>query len=128
MKLFQKKNRARLPSLSRQDALRCTPVVNKSVISRAMENGEILLEYPLPMKPILKTIFERFQKDTTPPTKKLQLDEMGSQVWKLIDDSNNVKNIIEAFTDIYGISLVESEKSVTTFLAELGKRGIIALV
>lgn len=128
MKFLQKKKKAIQPLLSRQEALRCTPVVNKSVLTRETAAGEILLEYPLPMKPFLKSVFERFDKNHTPPTKKLQLDEMGSQVWKLIDDSNNVKSIIETFTVTYGISLQESEKSVTTFLAELGKRGIIALI
>ena len=86
-----------------------------------------MLEYPLLLKPLLQTLFERFQKEQVVPTKKLQLDEMGSLVWRQIDGKNTAQAIITHFASSYGITIQEAEKSVTTFLAQLGKRGIIAM-
>ncbi len=127
MRFFKANKKTRPPSLSRSDALQCIPVVNLSVQVIESENGEILLEYPLQIKPFLQTLFERFQKEQGVPTKKLQLDEMGSVVWKLINGKNSAQAIITQFAKTYGITLQEAEKSVATFLVELGKRGIIAM-
>ncbi|HKJ66087.1 MAG TPA: PqqD family protein, partial [Desulfopila sp.] len=69
----------------------------------------------------------RFQQSQEFPTKKLQLDAMGSHVWKEIDGNRNVSGIISRFADHYRITIQEAEKSVTTFLFELGRRGIIAM-
>ena len=127
MKFLKANKKTQRPTLSRSDALRCVPVVNLSVQVVESESGEILLEYPLQIKPFFQSVFERFQKEQGVPTKKLQLDEMGSVVWKLINGKNSAQAIISQFAKTYGITLQEAEKSVTAFLVELGKRGIIAL-
>ena len=127
MKFFKANKKTQLPTLSRSDALRCIPVANLSVQVVESENGDILLEYPLQIKPFFQSIFERFQKEQGVPTKKLQLDEMGSAVWKQINGKNNTQAIITQFAKTYGITLQEAEKSVAAFLVELGKRGIIAM-
>lgn len=127
MKLFPSKKAPPSPGLSRQEALRCTPVVNASISFRELDSGEIQIEYPLPMKPFFLSLFQRFQQSQELPTKKLQLDAMGSHVWKEIDGSRDVGLIISRFADHYRITMQEAEKSVTTFLFELGRRGIIAM-
>lgn len=126
MKLLQSEKKG--PSaLSRQEALKCVPVINTSVSFSALDSGEILLEYPLRLKPFFLSVFRRFQHSYQIPTKRLQLDEMGSRVWKDIDGENNVQSIIRNFAAGYNITLHEAEKSITAFLADLGRRGIIAL-
>lgn len=115
------------PSLSRQEALRCTPVVNTSINFSESDRGMILLEYPLPMKPFFLSLFRRFQQSYEYPTKKLELDEMGSVVWKYIDGKTTVHTMIEHFAGRYKITTEEAEQSITAFLVELGKRGIIAM-
>lgn len=132
MNFFRTRKTAPKPTISRQDALRCVPVVNESVKVLEGEGGDVLLEYPLPMKPFFISLFRRFQKtaSTSPtpvPTKKLQLDNMGTIVWQQIDGSNTVKVIITDFAERFQISGQEAEQSVTKFLYELGRRGIIAL-
>jgi hypothetical protein len=127
MKLFPRKKR-RPASLSRQEALQCIPVQNSSAIhSTELESGEIRLEYPLPISPFFRSIYKRFQNNADLPTKKLQLDEMGSAVWMRINGEDSAQTIVSYFADHYGITLHEAEISVTTFLAELGKRGLIAM-
>ena len=115
------------PSVSRQEALQCKPVVNSSVISSEIAGGLILLEYPLPMKPFFLSLFRRFQQSYEYPTKKLELDEMGSLVWKHIDGQTSVNTMIMNFAKNYKITAEEAEQSITAFLVELGKRGIIAM-
>ena len=115
------------PTLSRQEALQCTPVVNTSIHFSESDSGAILLEYPLPMKPFFLSLFRRFQRSYEYPTKKLELDEMGSMVWKYIDGQTTVRTMIDDFADRYKITAEEAEQSITAFLVELGKRGIIAM-
>ena len=52
---------------------------------------------------------------------------MGSHVWQYIDGKTSVKSMIEDFADHYGVTRQEAEQSITAFLVELGKRGIIAM-
>lgn len=118
---------AAVPALSRQEALQCMPVVNASVNSCESNNGTILLEYPLPMKPFFLSLFRRFQQSYEYPTKKLELDEMGSVVWTYINGETTVHTMIDNFAGHYNITKEEAEQSISAFLVELGKRGIIAM-
>ncbi|MFN2354117.1 MAG: PqqD family protein [Desulfopila sp.] len=127
MKLRNTKKKASAPQLSRQEALQCTPVVNASIRQIESEDNDVLLEYPLNLKPFFLSLFRRFENTWDVPTKKLQLDEMGSVVWAKIDGSTTVEDIIDDFAKRYGITRQEAEQSVTAFLVELGKRGIIAM-
>jgi hypothetical protein len=129
MKFFKTKakRRQKTPSISRQESLQCRPVVNTSVNVCESDSGLILLEYPLPLKPFFLSLFRRFQQSYEYPTKKLELDDMGSTVWKYIDGHTTVHTMIAHFADSYRITTEEAEQSITAFLVELGKRGIIAM-
>lgn len=114
--------------LSKTEALLCTPFHNEIADWQILDSGEVLVEYPLPIKPLFKSILQRFsQKPIPTPTKKLHLDEMGSLVWNMVDGEKNAKQIIKDFATHYSITLQEAELSVTTFLLELGKRGLIGM-
>ena len=113
--------------MSRQEALSCAPVPNLSVSVSTLETGEIQLEYQIPLNPFLKSLQERFQGTATPPRKKLQLDAMGTLVWKMIDGQTSTREIIKKFADHHSVSLQEAETSVTAFLVELGRRGLIGM-
>lgn len=127
MKFLRPEHKSSPSPLSREEALQCIPSIHSSIKVVELDSGDIMLEYPLRMKPFFLSLFRRFRKSEELPTKKLQLDEMGSQVWKAIDNNTNVQTIINNFAKQYQITLHEAEKSVTTFLVELGKRGLIAL-
>lgn len=103
------------------------PVQNISVITSSTEAKGLRLEYPLPMKPFLRSLYNRLQKAESFPTKKLELDEMGTMVWQCINGKDSTKTIISGFAAHYNITLHEAELSVTSFLVELGKRGLIAM-
>ncbi len=124
MSFFQRK---KPQSINRQMALQCIPIKISSAKSCELESGEIIVEYPLPIKPLFQALYKRYAKENSPPTKKLQLDAMGSVVWQLIDGENSTQNIIKEFSKKYSITIQEAEQSVTAFLVELGKRGLVAM-
>ncbi|NNK14174.1 MAG: PqqD family protein [Desulfofustis sp.] len=126
MGLFRKKRKQ--PALTRDQALACTPVRNDIVSWEVLESGLVRIEYVLVLKPFLKSISERFSSSNDDlPTRKLELDALGSQVWQMIDGSRTTAQLVEEFARLQKISNQEAEQSITLFLRELGKRGLIAL-
>ena len=126
MGLFKKKRK--VPTLTRDQALACTPVRNNSVSWEILDSGLVRVEYVLVLKPLLKSISERFGSGADElPTRKVELDALGSQVWQMIDGSRTTAQLIEEFARLQKISNQEAEQSITLFLRELGKRGLIAL-
>ena len=113
---------------TRQEALALRPVRNKDVTEEKQPNGIIRLNYPLTLKPWFGKWAQKLGKwDGRPMIKKLELDEMGGLAWRMIDGSNTVRDIIDAFIVEYGLQPKEAELSVTAFIKELGRRGIIGL-
>jgi hypothetical protein len=129
MKLFRKKNEnPPQQALTRTEALACFPQRTTGVCWEIMEDGDVLLEYPLALKPFFLSLAKRFNLgEEHPLTKKLQLDTTGSRVWTMLDGERDVKNIIKEVAVDTGLSLQEAELSVISFLRMLGKRGLVIL-
>ena len=126
MRVFKRKS----PGLgmTRAAALKFTPVKSTRVQESRLETGEIILTYPLDIRPWIDRIAKRFgKKESTPIKKKLQLDELGTVVWEQFNGERSVKQVIQLFAKKYQLHTKEAEVSVTRFLRELGKRGLIAL-
>ncbi len=126
------KKKKALPTLTREQALNCRPVRNNVVNWQRLDSGLVQIEYVLNLKPFLLSIFEKFssrseQSPTQAPTRTLQLDELGSQVWQMLDGTRTTAELIEQFAETHQVSIQETEQSITLFLRELGKRGLIAL-
>ena len=114
--------------MTREQALACTPVQSNVISWTEDPSGHVEIEYMLVLKPLFYSIFKRFASESAPrPRKKIQLDERGSSVWKMIDGTRSTADIIMAFSAQQNISIQESEQSVTAFFRELGKRGLIGL-
>lgn len=115
-------------SLSRTEALACIPQQNETICWEELENGNILFTYAIPLSRFFQALHRKFTKNSVEsPTKRLELDEMGSFVWKLIDGKRSVGKIITSFAHEYKVSNQEAETAVTTFLKTLGQRGFIGL-
>lgn len=114
--------------MNRTESLACIPQHLPGIEWEQTKEGDILIEYPLSIKPFFLQIAKRFNKEPhTKLTKKLQLDALGSSVWLMIDGESNVKTIIKKFAENSGLSLQEAEQSVTRFFLQLGQRGLIAM-
>ena len=124
MGLFKRKK----PQLTRDEALACVPVKSAVVAESRTGDGMIRLRYPLVVKPWIAELARRFggRPDAT-PSRQLELDELGSLTWDLIDGDRSVKGIVRHFIQQTRVHPKEAEVAVTRFLRELGRRGIVGM-
>jgi hypothetical protein len=126
MNVFKKKNKN--PGITRTEALECKPVKNNMIKETRLETGEVLLDYPVVMRPWIENLMRRLGGSLAgQKTKKLQLDKLGTAVWELIDGNQSVQQVIQRFAQKYQLHSREAEVAVTRFLRDLGKRGLIGL-
>jgi hypothetical protein len=127
MKLFKKNPQP--AQITRTEALRCIPHRAATASWRILDNGDTLIEYPLNIRPFFLALANRFhQGGTRPaPTRKLQLDRLGSMVWQMADGGKEVGTIVREFARASGLTLQEAEISVTAFFRQLGRRGLIVM-
>ena len=115
-------------AVTREAALKHVPVKNVHVTETLLESGDVLLKHPARMRPLFAGVIGLFGGRTDRVyERKLQLDSLGAQVWGMIDGESTVKQIIHRFAQAHRLHSREAEISVTTFLRELGRRGLIGL-
>jgi len=124
-----KRSRKKPPSvLSRTDALNCRPIKNEEIDEVVLETGEMLLSYPIKVRPWASVLLRRFGREGgTASKKKLQLDALGSTVWNMLDGHRTVRQVVQTFTRTHQLHPKEAEVAVTQFIRELGRRGLIGL-
>ena len=113
---------------SRSEALAYRPVRNREVLEEKLENGATVLTYPLRVRPWLVGIAQRLGLQSKESlTRKLELDEIGSLTWTLLDGKRTVQDLVDLLCRRYKLNRREAEVAMTGFLRELGKRGLIGL-
>lgn len=115
-------------AFSRQQALACVPVRNPQIKEHENEQGELCLAYQVRIKPWFQNIVQKFTgKSNEIIERKLQLDGLGSSVWHMINGKRSVKELITEFQNTHQLNPREAEISITAFLKDLGKRGLIVM-
>jgi hypothetical protein len=126
MRLFKKKPQG--PSISRAQALDRIPVKSRQISENRLETGEIIIRYPVILRPFFAGLAKRFGgQEVQTQMKKLQLDELGTSVWNLMDGNRSVRQLVKIFAETHQLQTREAEVSVTQFMRELGRRGLIAM-
>lgn len=126
MRLFKKKPQG--PSISRAEALDRIPVKNRQISENRLESGEVVISYPVIIRPFFAGLTKRFGgQEVQTRMKKLQLDELGTSVWNLMDGNRSVRQLVKMFAETHQLETREAEVSVTQFMRELGRRGLIAM-
>ncbi len=126
MRVFRKKSGA--SHLSRTEALEYTPVKSSQISETRLESGEVVIEYPLIVRPWMAAVAKRLGGlQDRKQTKKLQLDAMGTSVWDLVDGKRSVRIITQIFAKTHHLENKEAEVSVTSFIRQLGQRGLLGL-
>jgi hypothetical protein len=127
MKVF--KNKPVANRMTRSEALAFKPVKSQQVSETRLETGEVVIEYPLAVRPLIAAVARRLGKSPQDlvQTKKLQLDALGTSVWDLVDGNHSVRRMIKIFAETHRLENREAEVSVTRFIRELGKRGLLGL-
>jgi len=114
--------------MSRRAALNCRPKKSLHITESRLETGDVFLEYPLTVRPWLAAVAKRLGKSRdVVQIKKLQLDAMGTAVWDLVDGQRSVRRIVQIFAETHRLDNKEAEVSVTSFIRELGQRGLLGL-
>ena len=113
---------------TRAEAFAYCPVKNREVLEEKLEGGAMVLTYPLVIRPWLAGIAQRLGLQSSEPlTRRLELDEMGSLTWSLLDGKRTVLDVVDFLCRRYKLNRREAEVATTGFLRELGKRGLIGL-
>lgn len=112
--------------MSRAEAFACRPIKNLQVQEEKLESGDLLLSFPLPVRPWLGGLARALGlHDRQVLTRTLQLDEMGSLTWALVDGERSLADLVEIVIRKYHLQRRETEVAMTTFLRQLGRRGLI---
>jgi hypothetical protein len=126
MKVFRKKSTP--TQFDRKAALKFTPLKNIQVSEERLESGEILIRYPITMRPWIASLAKRFGGSPDRiQTKPLQLDTLGTEVWELIDGNRSVGQIIKVFAERHRLQIREAEVAVSQFIRQLGHLGLIGM-
>ena len=128
MRKKKKKLLQNTPAHSREYALKCIPVKNPQIAEETDTEGELLLRYQVQVRPWFHGVVKRITGNgKTVIERKLQLDHLGTSVWRMIDGRKNVAKITAEFQEQHQLDQREAEISVTAFFKELGKRGLLAM-
>ncbi|WP_243312168.1 PqqD family protein [Fundidesulfovibrio agrisoli] len=104
------------------------PARNRLVREERTEQGFARLIYLSAYKPWFAGVARRLGMwDGKPLERKLELDELGTFCWELIDGRNSVRDVAARLAGHYGLPGREAELAVAGFLRELGRRGIVGL-
>lgn len=97
--------------------------MNENVSHADNEPGRLVINVKLKRG---DSFLARFQ----PPVleRNVKLDEIGSFVFKLIDNQRSTLEIVELFLAKYRVNRREATLSVVEFLKSLVKRGIVSIV
>ena len=126
MRLFKKKPKG--PTISRAEALNRIPSKNLQIREERLDSGEVVIHYPVTIRPFFAGLVKRFGgSEAQIQTRKLQLDELGTSVWAMIDGNCSVRQLISIFATTHQLEPREAEVAVTQFLRELGRRGLIGM-
>jgi hypothetical protein len=113
---------------SRREALDCIPVKNRHIQEERLESGDVLVCYPVTVRPWMAAVARWLGASNTPPRMaRLQLDRLGSGVWSMLDGQTPLRRVAAAFAEIHRLERKEAEVAVTQFVRELGRRGLIGL-
>jgi len=60
-----------------------------------------------------------------PKERRIELDQVGSEVWRMCDGSTSVDQLIRRMAKKYKLNRKEAEASTTEYLRQLGKRRLV---
>jgi hypothetical protein len=111
------------PLLNRQRSLAARPVLNDLITCEHTGDGHLVLHLPRRRTGMVRAVARAFK---LPPSKQVELDELGSYTVQLCDGSHSVAEIVRLFARKFRLHRREAELSMVSFLQTLARRGIIS--
>jgi len=123
-----RRKRPKIPPISRSEFLSIKPVRNPNVKWERRESGDILIRIPLPPpKGLTKLLLKMFSVNAS--EKKIVIpDKIGTLVWELCDGKRTVREISETLQKRFKIMPVEAEVSLSSYLNNLSKKGLVGFI
>lgn len=112
----------RKQKLSREDVFGAVPVKNRAASEREDEDGNLTIVLTREDSFFVKVLNKFF---FIPLEKKIELDEIGSWVWRRCDDRTPVGELINMMAGEYKLSRKEAEVSLMSFLRSLSRKRLI---
>ena len=112
----------KVKGLTRREALSALPVRNQILKAETTPEGELTLTVPRRADWVGKLLASVF---AVPKERKIVLDRVGADIWEMCDGQNTVEQIIARLSRIYKLNRKEAEVSLTAYLRQLGRRGLI---
>ncbi len=114
--------RKRKPQLTKDDLLASRAVINESLDWFENDDGVIQIDIHRRdtwwVKVLSKVMF-------TPEKRSIALDDVGSFVWKCVDEGCTVRQMIGKLAKEYKLNRREAEASLTAYLRTLAKKRLI---
>lgn len=110
------------PAIDRRQSLEGVPVLNEGVAFVEHEPGRVVITARLKRR---GGFLARFQ----PPVleRVIKLDELGSFVFRQVDNRKTTLDIIDAFVSRFRVNRREAALSTVSFLKSLVQRGVISI-
>jgi hypothetical protein len=110
--------------MSRGESLKAVPVKNGACKETELESGLVQISVP-----IRQTWFTRLMGRLTslPKYKKMELDEIGTFVWRHCDGRTTVRDLIDRLCRRFKLNQREGEVSLTQYLRTLARKNVIGL-
>ena len=116
------RKRQRVPS--RSGLLAATAVRNPKVSERRLDDGGLELSVPMTRSRLARWLS---RSGDAPIIRKFELDQLGVEVWRMMDGRSTVREMIERFATAHELNLREAEVSMLAYLRTLAGRGIMVL-
>lgn len=113
------RRRRREPELTRAEALSARPLRNPVITWEQQATGLVLLTVPVELKPWMRMLQAVIK---VPAERKVELDELGSDVWQWVDGEATVGDLVARLGESHKLHRREAEVSLTQFLQTLAKR------
>ncbi|MXW78497.1 MAG: PqqD family protein [Gemmatimonadetes bacterium] len=113
------------PKLSRAAMLASRPTRNESLRWENNDNGEVQVSIKRQDTWKVRLLSKFFY---IPRQRKITLDEVGSEVWRMCNGRNSVGRMIEELSDKYQLNRKEAEVSLLQYLKTLGQKRFIGFV
>jgi len=122
---FVRRKRA---GLTREQTLKAIPVRNRNMEVETDDAGNVTLTIPWRRGRLTSVLAAAMMVPKAKRRRGVQLDEVGSFVFGLCDGQHTVKTIVDIFAERYRLSRKEAALSIVSYLGQLAKRGIVALM
>jgi len=121
---------SRRPAIDRRSSLALQPLRNPRVAWTPQDGGgPVAIEIPLERRPVPRPLLwlaSKLARKEPPATRRLELDPVGSFVWRAADGRRTVRELIWLLAAEYHLNRKDAEVALLEFLRQLSSRNLLA--